>query len=67
MCRQIILVSKDSSQIISRISGGRLEKVHVTGAGRCDLEGGAISTVREALSASEEFIVPNILKTESEL
>jgi hypothetical protein len=67
MCKQIILVSKDSSQIISRISGGRLENAHATGAVRCDLAGGSMCTVREALSASEKFIVLNVLETESEL
>jgi hypothetical protein len=49
VCRQIFLVSKDSSQIISGISVGRLEKVHVTGVVLWGFEEESNCTVREAL------------------
>jgi hypothetical protein len=56
MCKQRILGSNDSSQIISRISNGRLENV------MCGFGSGAVvetgSMVREALGSSEEFMVP---------
>jgi hypothetical protein len=49
VCRQIFLVSKDSSQIISRISVARLEKVHVTGVVSWGFEEESICPVRKAL------------------